>query len=177
MKPITIFFLALVITACSNTYKEEIKSIKELQEKLSEAEKEYATIDINKIAQAKDNYTYNMEVFKAKYISDTINQKLSNDVNEYKFLKKGSNNVLANYALISENLDICKTQLDNLLSDLKHDALTPDEVGKYMEVERKRTTATIDKIIETKATYTKLIRIHDTIGPRIERVVDSLKKL
>ena len=46
-----------------------------------------------------------------------------------------------------------------------------------MEVERKRTTATIDKIIETKATYTKLIRIHDTIGPRIERVVDSLKKL
>jgi hypothetical protein len=46
-----------------------------------------------------------------------------------------------------------------------------------LEQERFRASETISMIKETKKEYDKIIRINDSLGPKIDKVVDSLRKL
>jgi len=177
MKQTLIFFSALILIACGNNYKQEIKQAEELEETLLETEKEFLAMDINKIAQAKDAYTENIAVFKHKYIPDTVDQQLANDVNGYRYIKKSSSRVMSNYSKLTESIDLCKKQLSDLISDMEHDAISKEDVAKYLEQERFRASETISMIKETKKEYDKIIRINDSLGPKIDKVVDSLRKL
>jgi predicted XRE-type DNA-binding protein len=177
MKQIIFVFSTLIMIACGSNFKSELEVVNQLQDKLEAAEIDFNTIDINKVATAKEAYTANIAVFKSKYISDTVDQKLAIAINEYKYLKKGSGNILGNHKLITENLQLCKEQLGNLKSDLKHNAISKEEAARFIEIERVRASETIEKIIETKASYDKLSRIYDSINPIVVRVVDSLNKI
>ncbi|MFP5470121.1 MAG: hypothetical protein ACLGGV_00860 [Bacteroidia bacterium] len=177
MKQTLIFFSALILIACGNNFKEEIKQVKELENTLLETEKEFLTMEINKISEAKEKYTENIAVFKQKYIPDTVDQKLANDLDGYKYIKKSSSMVMSNYSKLTESIDLCKKQLSDLISDMEHDALTKEDVVKYMEQERFRTSETVNMIKETKKMYDEIIKINDSLGPKIDKVVDSLRKL
>lgn len=177
MKQTLIFFSALILIACGNNYKEEIKQAEELESALLETEKEFLTMEINKIAEAKDAYTKNIEVFKHKYVPDTVDQQLANDLDGYKYIKKASSRVISNYSKLTESIDLCKKQLSDLISDMEHDALSKEDVDKYLEQERFRTSETVNMIKETKKEYDEIIKINDSLGPKIDKIVDSLRKL
>lgn len=170
-------FLVGLLTACSSSYQEEINQAKEMKQKVIQAKTEFDEIDINKVAIAKDQYTSDIAVFKHKYVPDTINQAQANMISHYKYIKKGAKVVLSKYADIKNDLEISESQLEKLIYDMEHELWTKEEVQKYMEEERLRSSEVVSNVRNMKETHDKLIQIYDSLSPQVTRIVDSLKKL
>lgn len=169
--------ISVLTFSCTSAYTEEIKQAKEMKEKIILAKSEFDEIDINKVAIAKDQYTSDINVFKHKYKPDTINQAQANMVSQYKYIKSGSKVVLGQYANMKNDLEISNSQLEKLIYDMEHELWTAEEVEKYMEEERLRSSEVVSNVQNMKQSHDKLLQIYDSLSPKIKPIVDSLKKL
>lgn len=172
-----ILLLAIGLLSCGTNFPEEIEVAKDLKLKVESAKKELNQIDINKVAVAKERYTSDMTVFKHKYNPDTINQAQANMISEYKYIKKGARLVLSQYQDLKKTLDVSENQLEKLIYDMENNLWEPSEVEKYIEEERLRAAGVVSNTRNVKETHDKLIRIFDSLSPKVERIVDSLRKL
>lgn len=174
---IYIIFSTLMFFACQSKYKEEISQAKEMKERVEKAKDEFNKIDINKVAIAKDQYTYDISVFKHKYMPDTIDQAQANMISHYKYIKKGAKTVLGKYADIKNDLEISESQLEKLIFDMENESWSDEEVAKYLEQERLRSSEVAANVRNMKETHDNLLKIYDSLAPKVKPIVDSLKKL
>ena len=163
--------------SCSSKYEAEIKQAKEMQQKVELAKKEFSQIDINKVAEAKDQYTKDIAVFKHKYVPDTVNQSQANLITTYKFIKKGGKVVLGSYQDLKKGLELSESQLEKLIYDMEHELWEENEVNAYLTEEMERGAEVIANVRNIKQKHDELIRIYDSLSPKVAIIVDSLKRL
>lgn len=176
-KIVTTILLAILFSACTSKYEAEIEQAKEMKQKVELAKEELNQVDINEVAQAKDQYTQDIAVFKHKYKPDTVNQAEANMMTTYKYIKKGAKVVIGSYQDVKKDVELSESQLEKLIYDMEHELWDENEVKTYMKEEMERGAEVISNVKNMKETHDKLIQIYDSLSPKVAVIVDSLKRL
>ena len=158
MKILINLLIFFSLMGCSNNQPEKINMFKI---KLSNLEKSFLELNLNKVYNAYTGYKENIDLVRS--CVDTLEKSFSIRMNNYKGLKKTCPKFLSTFSIAKKNLENQIFQIQNLSKDLEHNLIPVDSINVYLELESENIQKISDEVLELLELYEFINSVSDSL--------------
>jgi hypothetical protein len=174
--------LSVIFFACTSPYKNKVQEVDNWIEKVTVKDQKIRALDSAKVKEIGIEYAKNIALLRSKlesYTFDSIDQEMSNTIQHYKGLKKGTARFPMAYSNLKRESEYTLKQLNDLravLSAGKIDGKKLDEelAEKYFNDEKNAVNLLLTQITETISLYESILATHDTLTPKVKKYLEKL---
>jgi len=170
------FVMILSFTECKNNqYKKELARIDSLKIVLNQAEKKLAELDTNVVHEKYKEYKKNLNFITANY-PDKKKDPNWNTLCQYSMIDEPLGGFNNEQHHLKNELMYSRKQLDSLKFDIQNGNVEKEKMNIYIESESNAVADLEQKIKEAIETAQTELNRFDTINPKIEKIIKSIKK-
>ncbi len=169
-RKVSILLLLIVGLSSSCTFRDEeaIKKVEQLQKKTDALEKDFVSVDFDKISAVKKQYDESIMLIKKYYFADTIDHRFMSSIDFYKNVKHAYKVMNKNKDIITRNFDLVNHQLETLKTDLDNSAIEGEPLQKALENERNNVRLLDSAVNVYLQNAQQLMMVHDSVADYIK---------
>ncbi len=168
MKYIAILLISTLLFSCSSKNNEALDEVQQLENKVSELEKQFTGIDHTALKNAKKQYDESIHLIKTYYFKDTVDVQFMNSLDFYKNVKTSTKLLNKNKEIIGDNIETMHSQLSILKEDLENTAIQGDKLEKAL-LNENNNVRQLDSMVNLYVNNAnRILFVHDSIAGYIK---------
>ncbi len=172
MKRLASIFILIALASCSSV-EEELKQTEALQTKLSQADEVFQKWDFDQMMTRKKQIEERIDSVSSYYKNNglVMDMKVGLIMGDFKNSGKAFKRITADYNKVKEELSYSKSQLENMVTDLKAGTMEKETVKGYLTEEKDAVDAIYAQVFKMDTIFTRSDKGYSKFAPKVDSLM------